>query len=130
MLLLALQASRLQTGPVRGDWLPSNPESVRAVQRLEEMGRGNVVQILRVLLVLPETLDGRDGRGLDRHAPRWRRLSRTTRASRACTRPPRTRPSGSRTRGSRSWPDDGSISQDERSVLFEVLPPDGLEPMR
>ncbi len=37
MLLLAVQASRLKTGPVRGDWLPSNPESVRAVQRLEDM---------------------------------------------------------------------------------------------
>ena len=54
MLLLAVQASRLKTGPVRGDWLPSNPESVRAVQRLEDMGRGNVIQTLRVLLTLPK----------------------------------------------------------------------------
>jgi RND superfamily putative drug exporter len=53
LLLLALQAPRLQTGALRGDWLPSRPESVRALQRLEDMGRGNAIQSLRLLLDLP-----------------------------------------------------------------------------
>jgi RND superfamily putative drug exporter len=130
MLLLALEASRLQTGPVRGDWLPSNPESVRAVQRLEDMGRGNVVQTLRVMLTLPPktTLGSADGWTAARrlgqafeHDPRIARVhSPATEAAVGITRA-----------RLKELVDDGSISRDERSILYELLPAvDSSDPMK
>ena len=121
MLLLALEASRLQTGPVRGDWLPSDPESVRAVQRLEEMGRGNVVQILRVLLVLPahSTVGTAEGWTATRRlAQVLENDARIARARCAAT----DAAVGITHARLKELARDGSISQDERSVLFEVLP--------
>jgi putative drug exporter of the RND superfamily len=53
LLLLATQATRLDTDLPRGDWLPPAAESVRAFHSLEQMGRAGIVQSLRVLLELP-----------------------------------------------------------------------------
>jgi RND superfamily putative drug exporter len=121
MVLLAAQAWRLQTGPVRGDWLPSNPESVRAVQRLEDMGRGNVVQTLRVLLTLPASAPVGSPEGWTaarrlsqafEHDPRIARVHSA--AKEAAVGITRARV--------KELVDDGSISRDERSVLYELLP--------
>src|SRR5262249_8396107 len=121
MLLLALQAYRLRTGPVRGDFVPSNPESIRALQQLEEMGRGNVVYALRVMLTLPAnaTVGSAEGwtaarrpRQAFEHDPRIARVhSAATEAAVGITR----------TR-LRELVDDGSISKDGRSILYELLP--------
>ena len=54
LLLLAAQAVRLHTGLPRGDWLPSSMESARALRDLRAMGRGGVIQGVRVVLELPE----------------------------------------------------------------------------
>jgi len=53
LLLLALQAARLDTNVPRGDWLPSQAESVRALHTLERMDRVGMVYSLRVILELP-----------------------------------------------------------------------------
>lgn len=53
LLLLAAQAARLDTNVPRGDWLPSQAESVRALHTLERMDRVGMVYSLRVILELP-----------------------------------------------------------------------------
>jgi RND superfamily putative drug exporter len=54
MMVLALQALRLNPRVPEGDWLPPEMESAQAGADLRAMGRGGVVQSLRVLLELPE----------------------------------------------------------------------------
>jgi putative drug exporter of the RND superfamily len=53
LLLLASQAAKLDTNVPRGDWLPSQAESVQAVHTLEKMDRVGMVYSLRVILELP-----------------------------------------------------------------------------
>jgi len=53
LLLLAWQSTRLDTQMPRGDWLPKGSESVRAYQRLQAMGRENLIHSLRVVLDFP-----------------------------------------------------------------------------
>ena len=53
LLLLAWQAVRLDTNVPRGDWLPSQAESVQALHTLERMDRVGMVYSLRVILELP-----------------------------------------------------------------------------
>jgi RND superfamily putative drug exporter len=53
LLLLASQAARLDTNVPRGDWLPSQAESVHALHTLEKMDRVGMVYSLRVILELP-----------------------------------------------------------------------------
>ena len=53
LLLLAAQAMRLNTDVPRGDWLPSQTESVRGLHTLERMDRVGIVYSLRVILELP-----------------------------------------------------------------------------
>ncbi|MGH9364029.1 MAG: MMPL family transporter [Thermoanaerobaculia bacterium] len=65
LLLLALQAVRLEAGMPLGDWLPTGSESVRAYHRLEAMGRAGVLNSLRVVLDFPSgvTLESQSGWG-------------------------------------------------------------------
>jgi RND superfamily putative drug exporter len=53
-VLLALQAIRLNPRVPEGDWLPREMESARAGADLRAMGRGGIVQSVRVLLELPD----------------------------------------------------------------------------
>ena len=53
LALLAAQALRLDTDVPKGDWLPSQAESVRALHTLEKMDRVGMVYSLRVILELP-----------------------------------------------------------------------------
>ena len=55
VVALAWQAARLDTRLPRGDWLPRDMESARAVRELQRMERGNVVQNVRIVLELPAT---------------------------------------------------------------------------
>ena len=73
LCVLAWQATRIDTRLPRGDWLPRTMESARAVRDLQDMGRGNIVQGIRVVLDLPPTMPvlGHDG---------WRAMSRTAAA--------------------------------------------------
>ena len=51
--LLAWQATRLRTEQPRVNWLPGQLESAKALHDLEAMGRGAVVQTLRLTLEFP-----------------------------------------------------------------------------
>ena len=53
LLLLAWQATRLNTSVPQGDWLPASAESVQALHTLERMDRAGVVYSLRVIVELP-----------------------------------------------------------------------------
>ena len=53
LLLLAWQATHLDTSLPRGDWLPESAESVHALHTLEHMDRAGVVYSLRILVALP-----------------------------------------------------------------------------
>jgi len=53
LLLLAWQATRLDTSLPKGDWLPQTAESVHALHTLEHMDRAGVVQSLRMIVELP-----------------------------------------------------------------------------
>jgi RND superfamily putative drug exporter len=124
LLLLALQAARLKTGALGGEGLPTNLESVRAAQRLESMGRGNVIQGLRVLLDLPADapVTNEDGWAATRRLqkfleadPRIERVHSLASIAGAGVTREKLR---SLSRNARQ----GLLSADERSVLFEVVP--------
>ncbi len=53
VLLLALQAPRMNTAIPRGNWLPPRMESARAVRDLEAMGRGGIIQTTRIVVEFP-----------------------------------------------------------------------------
>jgi len=53
-VMLALQGLRLNPRVPEGDWLPLEMESAQAGADLRAMGRGGIVQSVRVLLELPE----------------------------------------------------------------------------
>ena len=65
LALLCLQAGRLNTGVPRGDWLPPDMESARALRELERMGHGAVIQSVRVVLALPPGVKALDPAGWD-----------------------------------------------------------------
>ncbi len=124
LLLLALQAARLRTGALGGEGLPTNLESVRAAQRLESMGRGNVIQGLRLLLDLPPDapVTSEDGWAATRRLekfleadPRVERAHSLASIAGAGVTREKLR---SLSRNARQ----GLLSTDERSVLFEVVP--------
>ncbi|HTZ97469.1 MAG TPA: MMPL family transporter [Terriglobales bacterium] len=72
LLLLASQATKLNTNVPRGDWLPSQAESVRALHTLERMDRVGMVYSLRVILELPDSIGHTDAgwNALDRFSKR------------------------------------------------------------
>ena len=53
LLLLAWQATRLDTSVPQGDWLPKSAESVQALHALEHIDRAGVVYSLRIIVELP-----------------------------------------------------------------------------
>ena len=56
LLLLAAQVRHLDTSVPPGDWLPQSAESVHALHTLEQMDRGGIVESLRLVIELPESI--------------------------------------------------------------------------
>jgi RND superfamily putative drug exporter len=54
LLLLAWQATRLDTRVPQGNWLPGSAESVHALHTLEQMDRVGVVYSMRIIVELPK----------------------------------------------------------------------------
>jgi RND superfamily putative drug exporter len=54
LLLLASETRRLSPRIPEGHWLPEGLESTRGIRALEAMGRGGIVQVVRVVLEFPE----------------------------------------------------------------------------
>ncbi len=72
LLLLAWQATRLDTTVPGGDWLPPAAESVHALHTLQQMDRAGIVQSLRVIVELPtDSIAQTD-------ASRWNTIDRLT----------------------------------------------------
>ncbi|MFZ0731362.1 MAG: MMPL family transporter [Candidatus Sulfotelmatobacter sp.] len=122
LLLLASQAARLNTNVPRGDWLPSQAESVRALHTLEHMDRAGIVYSLRVILELPSDSIARTDAG-------WKTLDRFTKRLASDPRAERVISLTSVAGGDRSNLTNLSretyrtfLSRDGRAALIEVLP--------
>ncbi len=128
LLLLASQAARLNTELPRGDWLPPSAESVKAFHSLEKMGRGGIVDSLRVILELPSQSISQTDAGWDAATRLSARLASDPRADRVLSL-------ATLTEGRRDF--IGSLSSETRrsflrgdgkATLLEVLPASGVTP--
>jgi RND superfamily putative drug exporter len=79
LVLLAVQAGRMETGLPRGNWLPPEMESAQGLDDLRRMGHSGVIQRVRIVLEFPaETPVKRSAgwRALDRFAESLERDAR------------------------------------------------------
>jgi RND superfamily putative drug exporter len=132
VLLLAAQARRLNTELPRGDWLPKEMESARAVHALQNMKRSGVVQTIRVVVELPKDAGALTPAGWDATARLGDRLAADPRVARVRSLPASTGwrapnpmllsllPVGMR----RTF-----ISDDGRTALIEVMPREDVAPV-
>jgi RND superfamily putative drug exporter len=122
LLVLASQAARLDTNVPRGDWLPSQAESVRALHTLERMDRVGMVYSLRVILELPTDSIAQTDAGwnaLDRFSKRLASDPRSDRVISLTTIAESDRSGlGNLSRETRR----SFLSRDGRAALLEVLP--------
>ncbi|MGB6690853.1 MAG: MMPL family transporter [Terracidiphilus sp.] len=122
LLLLAWQATRLDTSLPRGDWLPQTAESVHALHTLERMGRDGVVQSLRVIVELPADSIAQTDAG-------WNAIDQASKRIASAPRCARVISITTIVEGNRSSLSDLSrdtrrtfLSGDGRAALLEVLP--------
>ncbi|MGB6828984.1 MAG: MMPL family transporter [Terracidiphilus sp.] len=122
LLLLAWQATRLDTSLPRGNWLPQAAESVHALNELAQMGRDGVVESLRIVVELPADSISQTDSG-------WNAIDRLSKQLASDTRCYRVISITSLSDGNRSNLEDISretrrtfLSSDGRSALIEVLP--------
>jgi putative drug exporter of the RND superfamily len=122
LLALAAQAARLDTSVPRGDWLPSQAESVRALHTLEKMDRVGIVYSLRVILELPTDSITQTDAGWDALDRFSKRLASDPRSDRVISLT-------TIAEGDRSGLSNLSretrrtfLSRDGRAALIEVLP--------
>jgi RND superfamily putative drug exporter len=126
LLLVAWQATRLDTRVPKGNWLPESAESVQALHTLEQMNRAGIVYSMRVLVEFPNDSIAHSDAG-------WNALDRL---SKQLARDPRSARVISITtiaEGNRSSLIDLSretrrtfLSSDGRAALLEVLPTDSV----
>ena len=130
LLLLVLQARRLEPRLPRGDWLPRQAEAAQGARALRAMGSGGVVQTLRIVISLPNGVHALDARG-------W---SATSRISVALAHDPRVRRVRSLPAITNGIAPDSPlfalvpndvrrtfVSRDQRLALVEVVPADDLD---
>jgi RND superfamily putative drug exporter len=122
LVLLASQAARLDTSLPRGNWLPPEAESVHALNTLEQMDRGGVVESLRVILELPKDSIAQTDAG-------WNALDRFTKRLASDPRADRVLSITTMADGNRSFLGNLSretrrtfLSRDGRAALLEVIP--------
>ena len=122
LVVLALQAARLDTSVPRGDWLPPAAESVHALHTLQQMDRAGIVQSLRVIVELPTDSIAQTDSGwntLDRLTKRLASDPRADRVISITTMAESNRSAlGNLTRETRRT----FLSSDGRAALLEVLP--------
>jgi putative drug exporter of the RND superfamily len=122
LLLLAWQATRLDTSVPKGDWLPQGAESVHALHTLQRMDRGGVVESLRVIVELPSDSIAQTGAG-------WNAIDRISKRLASDPRCDRVVSITSIADSDRSFLNSMSretrrtfLSADGRAALLEVLP--------
>ena len=126
LLLLAWQATHLDTSVPRGDWLPKTAQSVQALHSLEQMDRAGVVQSLRVIIELPSdsiAQNDADWNAVDRISKRLASDPRCARVISITTiaEGKRDNLSGLPRETHRSF-----LSSDGRAALLEVMPATSL----
>jgi RND superfamily putative drug exporter len=122
LLLLAWQATRLDTSLPRGNWLPQAAESVHALHTLELMDRNGVVESLRIVVELPKDSISQSDAG-------WSVIDHLSKKLASDPRCDRVISITTIAAGNRSALDDLSretrrtfLSSDGRAALIEVLP--------
>jgi RND superfamily putative drug exporter len=122
LLLLAWQATRLNTSVPKGDWLPESAESVHALHTLEQMDRAGVVYSMRVIAELPADSIAQTDAG-------WNALDRLSKRLASDPRCARVISITTLADGDRASLTDLSqetqhtfLSSDGRAALLEVLP--------
>lgn len=122
LLLLAWQATRLDTSVPKGDWLPQGAESVHALHTLQRMDRGGVVESLRIIVELPSDSIAQTGAG-------WNAIDRISKQLASDPRCDRVVSITSIADSDRSFLNSMSretrrtfLSVDGRAALLEVLP--------
>jgi putative drug exporter of the RND superfamily len=122
LLLLAWQATRLDTSLPKGDWLPESAESVHALHSLEQMDRVGVVYSMRVIVELPTDSIAQTDAG-------WNALDRLTKRLASDPRCARVISITTIAEGNRASLTDLSretrrtfLSSDGRAALLEVIP--------
>jgi RND superfamily putative drug exporter len=122
LFLLAAQAARLDTNVPRGDWLPPQAESVRALHTLERMDRVGIVYSLRVILELPTDSFAQTDTGwnaLDRFS---KRLASDPRSGRVISLTTIAQSDRSGLTNISRDTRRAFLSRDGRAALLEVLP--------
>jgi RND superfamily putative drug exporter len=121
LLVLAAQVRHLDTSVPPGDWLPQSAESVHALHTLEHMDRGGVVESLRLVIELPESITQTDA-GWDALKSLSKQLASDPRCARVIS-------VTTLADGNRDSLTDMSretrrtfLSSDGRATLIEVLP--------
>ena len=122
LLLLAWQATRLNTSVPKGNWLPESAESVHALHTLEQMDRTGVVYSMRVIAELPADSIARTDAG-------WSAIDRLSKRLASDPRCARVISITTLADGDRASLTDLSqetqrtfLSSDGRAALLEVLP--------
>jgi putative drug exporter of the RND superfamily len=122
LLLLAWQATRLDTSVPQGDWLPKSAESVHALHTLEQMDRAGIVYSIRLMVELPADSIAQTDAG-------WNALDRLSKRLASDPRSARVISITTIAEGNRSALTDLSretrrtfLSSDGRAALLEVLP--------
>jgi len=122
MLLLAWQATRLDTSMPKGDWLPASAESVQALHSLEKMDRVGVVYSMRIIVDLPTDSIAQSDAG-------WSAVDRLSKRLASDPRCARVISITTMAAGSRASLTDLSretrrtfLSSDGKAALLEVLP--------
>ena len=134
LVLLAAQATRLSPRLPRGNWLPRSAESARGMRALRAMGRGGVVQTMRVVLSFPPEQLALDPVG-------WRATQRIASALERDPRVARVRSLPAITNGigpaspvfSFTVPElarTSLVSRNERFAQLEVVPAEGIDGSR
>ena len=134
LVLLAAQATRLSPRLPRGNWLPQSAESARGMRALRAMGRGGVVQTMRVVLSFPPEQLALDPVG-------WRATQRIASALERDPRVARVRSLPAITNGigpaspvfSFTVPElarTSLVSRNERFAQLEVVPAEGIDGSR
>lgn len=124
LLLLGSQAARLELALPRGNWLPPQVESVRALNSLQEMERAGIVQSLRVILEFPPGSTLQTDSGWNALSRLSARLASDKRAERIISLPTLAGDQ-SRTNFLRFLSDEtlkSFLRSDGRATLLELLP--------
>jgi len=122
LLLLASQAARLDTNVPRGDWLPSQAESVRALHSLEHMDRVGIVYSLRVIFELPTDSIAQTDAGWNAVDRFTKRLASDPRAERVISLTSIAGSDRSNLGNLSRETHRTFLSRDGRAALLEVLP--------